>query len=98
MKGCVENIPCLEYDSEEEEFTIHFDDVEDVYYAYMRSPLVNTFIKYEILVRRKLVYERDYSNVSRYEVYGFIYDEQGESYEVTLEWIQEARDWINNEF
>lgn len=24
--------------------------------------------------------------------------EQGESYDVTLQWIQEARDWIDNEF
>jgi len=98
MKGSTEDVPCLEYDTETEQFTIEFSDVEDMYDAYMRSPLVNTFIKYEILVRRKLVDEQSHAHVSRYEVYGFIYDELDESYDVTLDWIQEAREWIEDEF
>ena len=98
MQGNFENIECLEYDEDEEQFTIDFSDVEAVRDAYMRSPLVNTFIKYEMLVRRVLIHEQDYKNVSRYEVLGYAYDEQGESYDVTLEWIQDARDWIDNEF
>mgnify|MGYP000040522186 CR=1 FL=1 len=98
IKGSTAGIDCLDYDEDEEEFIIDFSDVDAVYEGYTRSPLVNTFIKYEILVRRALVHEQDYKNVSRYEVIGYAYDEQGESYSVTVEWIQEARDWIDNEF
>jgi hypothetical protein len=96
IEPTVENVSCLDYDEETETYTINYNDVEEVYDAYMRSPVVNTFIQYQILLRRKLAEERRHTKISRYEVLGFIYDELGESYEVTAELIQECREWVEN--
>jgi len=98
QQEALEQVPALSYNVDEEVFTINFSDVDDVYDSYMRSPIVNTFIKYEILIRRSVAHEKNYSNISRYEVLGFIYDERGESYEVTKEWVDQCREWINDEF
>jgi hypothetical protein len=97
-KEIVENIKCLEYDEEKEQFTIEFNDIDEIRDAYAITPLVKTFIDYEILVHRKCTYEVDTKYISNYEVAGFAYEHLGESYTFNREWIDDCKEWIDYEY
>jgi len=91
-------VPALSYDEETNRFTIDFSDPREVMDGYTRSPVIRAFIDFEILVRRKHVHEQDHRNVSRYEVLGYAYDEMGEDYTFTQDWIQDAQEWMKETF
>jgi hypothetical protein len=93
-----DRVPALEYDEETEEFTISLDDVDDVMYSHRISPIVRRFFEYEILVRRKEIHDSDRRSITKYEIAGFtVLDEEG-PYTFDLEWLEEASQWIAEEY
>lgn len=98
LKEQLENNNVISYDVEKEKYMIELTDPMEVVDAYVSYPAVRTFIEMEILVRRKNIHEQEYKNINRYEVLGYAYENIGESYTVSHEWLKDAEEWIQSEF